>query len=275
MRKANVLEFVSLEGVIQAPGGAEEDPSGGFAYRRRSTILCISLLLSLNSSAQQKPSPLSPYVKEDAPVLVLEHVRLIDGTGSAPKEDMRIDIAGGKITDVQAASAHSPYPANAKVLDMKGKTVIPGLVGMHEHLFYPTPQQPQGGVAFYGEAPDCAPRLYLAGGVTRARTAGSVAPYTDLELKRKIDAGLLPGPKLDVTGPYLEGKGSFAVQMHASLPRSWMIPSQPSSQIRLNNGPWGTMNPTARSVFYTGAAEKWLREARESHLQRERRGGQP
>ena len=121
---------------------------------RRTTILCISLSLSLTSTAQQKPSPLSPYVKEDAPVLVLEHVRLIDGTGSAPQEDMRIDIAGGKITSVQAASAHSPYPSNAKVLEMTGKTVIPGLVGMHEHLFYPTPQEPQGGVAFYGEAPD-------------------------------------------------------------------------------------------------------------------------
>ncbi|MGA9802213.1 MAG: amidohydrolase, partial [Terriglobales bacterium] len=187
---------------------------------RRTTILCISLSLSLTSAAQQKPSPLSPYVKEDAPVLVLEHVRLIDGTGSAPQENMRIDIAGGKITAVQAASAHSPYPPGsyppkAKVLDMTGKTVIPGLVGMHEHLFYPTPQQPEGGVALYGEAPDSAPRLYLAGGVTTARTAGSLEPYTDLELKREIDAGLLPGPKLDVTGPYLEGKGSFAVQMHA------------------------------------------------------------
>src|SRR5580700_758354 len=181
---------------------------------RRTTILCISLSLSLTSAAQHKPSPLSPYVKEDAPVLVLEHVRLIDGTGSAPQEDMRIDIAGGKITAVQAASAHTAYPSNAKVLEMTGKTVIPGLVGMHEHLFYPTPQQPQGGVAFYGEAPDSAPRLYLAGGVTTARTAGSLEPYTDLELKREIDAGSLPGPKLDVTGPYLEGKGSFAVQMH-------------------------------------------------------------
>jgi imidazolonepropionase-like amidohydrolase len=92
--------------------------------------------------------------------------------------------------------------------------VIPGLVGMHEHLFYPTPQTPPGGVALYGEAADSAPRLYLAGGVTTARTAGSMETYTDLELKREIDAGLLPGPKLDVTGPYLEGKGSFAIQMH-------------------------------------------------------------
>jgi hypothetical protein len=189
---------------------------------KRTAILCgtlcssltFSLTLSLTLAAQQKPSPLAPYVKEDAPVLVLEHVRLIDGTGSAPQEDMRIDIAGGKIAAVQAAGAHSPYPPNAKVLDMTGETVIPGLVGMHEHLFYPTPQEPQGGVGFYGEAVDSAPRLYLAGGVTTARTAGSVEPYTDLELRREIDAGLLPGPKLDVTGPYLEGKGTFALQMH-------------------------------------------------------------
>ncbi len=181
---------------------------------RQTTILCISLLLSLTAAAQNQPSPLAYYVKEGAPVLVLEHVRVIDGTGSAPQEDMRIDIAGGKITAVQAASAHVPYPPNAKVLNMTGKTVIPGLVGMHEHLFYPTPQQPNGGVSFYGEAADSAPRLYLAGGVTTARTAGSVEPYTDLELKREIDEGSLPGPKLDVTGPYLEGKGNFLIQMH-------------------------------------------------------------
>ena len=181
---------------------------------KRSSLPCIALSLSLTLSAQQQPSPLAPYVKEGAPVLVLEHVRLIDGTGSAPQEDMRLDIAGGKITQVQPASAHSPYPPNAKVLDLTGKTVIPGLVGMHEHLFYPTPQAPDGGAGFYGEAVDSAPRLYLAGGVTTARTAGAMEPYTDLELRREIDAGLLPGPKLDVTGPYLEGKGSFAIQMH-------------------------------------------------------------
>jgi imidazolonepropionase-like amidohydrolase len=181
---------------------------------RQTTFLCFSLSLSLTSAAQQQPSPLSSFVKEYAPVLVLEHARLIDGTGAAPREDMRIDIAGGKITAVEAAKAHNPYPPNAKVLDMTGKTVIPGLVGMHEHLFYPLPQPPESGLAIYGEAADSAPRLYLAGGVTTARTAGSLEPYTDLELKREIDAGLLPGPKLDVTGPYLEGKGSFAIQMH-------------------------------------------------------------
>ena len=59
-----------------------------------------------------------------------------------------------------------------------------------------------------------APRLYLAAGVTTLRTAGSIEPYADLNLKRQIDAGQSPGPKLDVTAPYLEGANSFLIQMH-------------------------------------------------------------
>jgi imidazolonepropionase-like amidohydrolase len=180
----------------------------------RTRVPSALLLLSLSAAAQQKPAPLSPFVKQDAPLLILEHVRLIDGTGAAPREDMRIDIAGGKITAIDGAKSRVAYPPNAKVMDLTGKTVIPGLVGMHEHLFYPSPQRPEGGAYFYGEAIDSAPRLYLAGGVTSARTGGSLEPYTDLELKKAIDAGEMPGPKLDVTGPYLEGKGKFALQMH-------------------------------------------------------------
>lgn len=178
------------------------------------TMLCLTLSLSLPITAQQKPSPLAPFIKEQAPVLVLEHLRVIDGTGAAPREDMRIQIADGKITAVESAKTSGTYPTNARVLNLTGKTAIPGLVGMHEHLFYPLPQQPQGGLGIYGEAADSAPRLYLAGGVTTGRTAGSMEPYTDLALKKAIDAGQVPGPKLDVTGPYLEGKGTFAFQMH-------------------------------------------------------------
>jgi imidazolonepropionase-like amidohydrolase len=183
-------------------------------FTARAGLVCALLLMSRPSAAQQSPSPLAPYIKVQAPVLVLEHLRVIDGTGAAPQEDMRIEIADGKIVLVESAKSPRRYPANAKRLDLAGKTAIPGLVGMHEHLFYPLPQRPEGGVRVYGEAADSAPRLYLAGGVTTARTAGSLEPYTDLELKRAINSGQMPGPKLDVTGPYLEGKGTFAIQMH-------------------------------------------------------------
>jgi imidazolonepropionase-like amidohydrolase len=157
-----------------------------------------------------------PFVKEDAPVLVLNHVRVIDGTGAAPMEDQRIDIENGKITRVQSAKLRNASPPNAKVLDLSGKTVIPGLVGMHEHLFYPTPGNGTPGYQqMYSEMADSASRLYLAGGVTTARTTGSVEPYTDLAVKKAVDAGETPGPKLLVTGPYLEGTPSLGPQLHS------------------------------------------------------------
>lgn len=180
----------------------------------RAAPLFFGVIFTTALPAQQRQSPLAPYIKIEGPALVLEHVRIIDGTGTAAQEDMRIDIAEGRISSIQASGDAKPIPAKAKVLDLTGKTVVPGLVGMHEHLFYPLPQRPEGGAALYGEAADSAPRLYLAGGVTTARTGGSLEPYTDLELKRSIESGETPGPKLDVTGPYLEGKGTFALQMH-------------------------------------------------------------
>jgi imidazolonepropionase-like amidohydrolase len=86
---------------------------------------------------------------------------------------------------------------------------------MHDHMFYPAPAvNPEAKEALYPEQASSFPKLYLAGGVTTIRTTGSTEPYTDLELKKAIDAGLLPGPKMHTTGPYLEGKGSFAPQMH-------------------------------------------------------------
>jgi imidazolonepropionase-like amidohydrolase len=160
------------------------------------------------------PPGLKPYVSEDAPVLVLNHVRVIDGTGAPALEDQRIDIEAGKIVRVQPASTRSKTPAGAKVLDLTGRTVIPGLVGMHEHLFYTTPQRGGDRLPDWTEMVDSAPRLYLAGGVTTARTAGSIEPYTDLALKKIIDSGLKPGPKLRVTGPYIGDLEGIAPQLH-------------------------------------------------------------
>ena len=175
--------------------------------------LALAMLAGAPAIAQT-PDGLKAYVSEDAPVLVLEHVRVIDGTGAAAAEDQRIDIEGGKITRVEPVRERQAYPAGAKVLDLTGKTVIPGLVGMHEHLFYPTPKGGGDRLPMYGEMADSAPRLYLASGVTTARTAGSMEPYVDLALKKMIDAGQRPGPKLHVTAPYLGDLAGFIPQFH-------------------------------------------------------------
>ena len=137
----------------------------------------------------------------------LTHVRVIDGTGAAPREDQTIVLNKGKIESV-GDSAKTNVPKEAQVLDLHDYTVIPGLVGMHDHMFYPV------GRGVFGEMAYSFPRLYLAGGVTTIRTTGSLEPYTDLELKKSIDAGQIPGPKMHVTGPYLEGRGSWAIQLH-------------------------------------------------------------
>jgi imidazolonepropionase-like amidohydrolase len=167
------------------------------------------------------PSPagpaVQPFVKIQPGPIALIHARLIDGTGSPETLDRTIVIDGGKIAAVLPAGA--PTPAGAQVIDLTGKTVIPGLVGMHDHLFYIA--RPNLDAAGRSDEPILAPqmsfsapRMYLAAGVTTLRTTGSVEPYTDLELKKQIDGGQLPGPHLDVTGPYLEGGGSPFVQMH-------------------------------------------------------------
>ena len=156
--------------------------------------MLLALLLAVDVA-------LRPFVKVDAPAVALEHVRVIDGTGAPPREDQTIFIAGGKLV--------AQAPANALRIDLSGRTVMPGLVGMHDHFFYPM------GGAIFGEMAFSFPRLYLAAGVTTIRTAGSIEPYTDLEIKKAIDAGKAPGPSIFISGPYLEGPDSFALQMHA------------------------------------------------------------
>jgi imidazolonepropionase-like amidohydrolase len=149
--------------------------------------------------------------------LALTHMRVIDGTGAPAVEDQTILIEGPSIAAVQPASA--PVPAGYRIVDGTGETTMPGIVGMHNHLFYL--QRPNIDSSGRSEEPlivpqmtFSAPRLYLANGVTTMRTTGSVEPDTDLNLKREIDAGHLVGPHLDVTGPYLEGPGAFFIQAH-------------------------------------------------------------
>lgn len=156
------------------------------------------------------------FITVDAPVIALEHVRVIDGTGAPAASDQTILIENGLIREIGPAASVS-VPSAARAIDLSGKSVIPGLVGMHDHLFYPSPTgigRIPGAPAIYGEMGFSFPRLYLACGVTSLRTTGSIEPYTDLELKKLIDSGAMPGPKLHITGPYLEGKGSFTPQMH-------------------------------------------------------------
>lgn len=182
--------------------------------RKRRWFIAILIAAISPFSLAQQPQKFSPivrrYISVDAPAVALTHVGILDGTGTAATIDQTIVIENGKIKSIQSASTAS-IPDGAKVIDLHGDTVIPGLVGMHDHLVYPS--GPAEGMAIYNEMAFSAPRLYLACGVTTIRTTGSLEPYTDLELKKWIDAGRLLGPAIFITGPYLEGEGAYTPQM--------------------------------------------------------------
>jgi len=179
------------------------------AYVFRYAVAFVIFVQPVGIIAQNPLYPgVRPFIAVDASLIALEHVRVIDGTGQAPRDDQTILITQGKIRDVGPAS-EIKIPAGAKRMDLTNQTVIPGLVGMHEHLFYPS----GAGVAIYTEHAFSFPRLYLASGVTTARTAGTLEPHTDLNIKKLIDQGTMPGPKLLVTAGYLEGPAMFTPQM--------------------------------------------------------------
>ena len=158
--------------------------------------------------AQPQAAPtIKDLIRVQSPVIALEHVRVIDGTGAAAKADQTIVLSGGKITAMGNAGA-VPVPADANRMDFTGYSALPGLVGMHDHLFYPS------GGGLYHDMPFTFPRLYLALGVTTIRTTGSMEPYTDLEIKKAVEAGKIPGPKINATGPYMEGEGIPLLQLH-------------------------------------------------------------
>ena len=159
--------------------------------------------------AQQPNQGARQFVAVSDSIVALTNVTVIDGTGAPARTGQTIVMKGGTIQSVGAA-ASVQVPAGARTMDMTGRTVMPGYVMLHEHLFYPS-----GGGAIYNEQGFSVPRLYLAGGVTTMRTAGNMAGYADLNIKKAIDAGTMAGPTIDVTAPYLEGPGLPIPQVKA------------------------------------------------------------
>src|SRR4051812_33688293 len=179
-------------------------------YRSFLAALASLALLAPPSLHAQRPTlsaAVRSYISVDGPIVAMTHARIIDGTGAPPRDDQTLIIRDGHISAL-GSSPSVAIPAGAQVLDLTGKTVIPGLVMVHEHLFYPT------GPGVYANLAESFTRLYLAGGVTSMRTGGNMNGFGDFGVKRDIDAGRKPGPWLDATAPYLEGPGLGLDQGH-------------------------------------------------------------
>jgi len=177
---------------------------------RHPRLFAFLLLLLPAVLSAQRPAlsdNVKKYVSSDANLVAITGVTLIDGRGTPAARDQTVVIRDGRIAEL-GASSKVRTPAGAFVVDGSGMTLIPGIVGMHDHMFYTA----AGGVgvtmSFTG------PRLYLASGVTSVRTTGTRSPYADINLRAVIDSGLVPGPRIHVTTPYLtgpDGGGSMSI----------------------------------------------------------------
>jgi imidazolonepropionase-like amidohydrolase len=159
----------------------------------------------------QRPDSLSEevrqYVAVDTAVVALANVLLVDGTGADPRPGQTVVIRDGRIAEVGPAGTVR-VPAGVRTMDLGGHTVIPGIVGMHDHMFYTAAGGRAVQMSYTG------PRLYLGSGVTTIRTTGGRAPYAEINVKDMIDRGFVPGPRIHLTAPYItgtEGGGSMAV----------------------------------------------------------------
>ena len=157
--------------------------------------------------------PREHFISEDSPVIAFTDVRLIDGTGVAAKEQQTVIIRDGRIIAIGPDGA-TQIPDDAKTISLKGKSLLPGWVMVNEHLYSSDRSSDHEKYSPYSSARSLIltqqsisyPHLYLAAGVTSARTLGSIDPYSDLNVKKNIDAGLCVGPDFEVSAPYIDGE---------------------------------------------------------------------
>jgi len=170
-----------------------------------SVVSALSVFSVPSALAQTPSEAVKRFISVDTPVVALMHVRVVDGTGAGPADDQTVVISRGRITAVGRSSS-TAVPSGAQLMDLPGHTVIPGIVGLHNHTFYSTNLRSV-------QLNATSPLLYLGSGVTTIRTTGSYSPYAELNLRRLIDARRVAGPRIYVAGPYLTG-GEGGGSMH-------------------------------------------------------------
>jgi imidazolonepropionase-like amidohydrolase len=176
------------------------------------SLAALALLLSFGADAQRTEGfdkRVRQYVVHDAPAIRIDAVRVVDGTGAAVRPDQSVLVRDGRIVRLGPAAELAGEKADV-VIDGKGRTLMPGLVMLHEHLFF---LDVVADAPNYMGEPLSATRAYLAYGATTIRTAGSMNGNDDIQAARMIREGQFAGPEIHVTAPFVNGPGSFAYQL--------------------------------------------------------------
>ena len=153
---------------------------------------------------QTKKNDISDYTQSfisiDSPRIALSNVKIIDGTGNPSRNSQTVLIENGIIVDIRD-SKDIEITNGFHEMDLSGRTIIPGIIGMHNHMRIPE-----------SAMLSTSPKLYLACGVTTIQTCGTGNPYEDIAIAKSIDRGEQPGPEIINSGPYLtgpKGKSNF------------------------------------------------------------------
>jgi imidazolonepropionase-like amidohydrolase len=146
----------------------------------------LSILPTAGQTKRIKPSP---------ELLVVKCKLLIDPSTGTTIDNAAIETNGGRILWV-GKFAEFKVPEGAKVLDFSDKYIIPGLIDSHGHLY--------GGVTTRLTTNPMIPTFYLAAGVTSIEDPGSMDPGGDVAMERRINSGVLLGPRYFLAGEYLE-----------------------------------------------------------------------
>ena len=181
-----------------------------FAFGLALLSAVVTLFPVCGSAAVDYPDSLKDTVVEAADTWLISNARLVDGVNAEPKLDQDILISDGKIAAI-GPSGSLEIPPDTPTLDAAGKTVMPGLIMVHEHLFY----NDHGAVIpHYAADTVSLSALYLSHGVTSMRTGGSMNITDDLRIKNLIQAGRYPGPEIHLTAPYIDGPDSPIFQLN-------------------------------------------------------------
>ena len=190
--------------------------------------------------------PVKPGPQGPDRVLVLRGGRIFDGTGAAAHEGTLV-IERNKISKILPASS-SDWPKNAEVVDVAGKTMLPGLIDLHTHLTYPLTEGDTGKAVSESDATLRAVeklRYFLESGITSVRDVGSQGDVT-FRLKEWVRDNRLAGPRIFPAGQFITAEGGHSTENTPDELIKWM------GATRLASGP-DDWRLAVREQFHKGA----------------------